>query len=46
MDEITVGGFSLDADGMIAIPDRPGLGVTLDRGTLHEFTRNSDTVLG
>ena len=46
VDEITVGGFSLDADGMIAIPDRPGLGVTLDRGTLHEFTRNSDTVLG
>ena len=46
VDEITVGGFSLDADGMIAIPDRPGLGVTLDRGALHEFTRNSDTVLG
>jgi L-alanine-DL-glutamate epimerase-like enolase superfamily enzyme len=46
VDEITVGGFSLDADGMIAIPDRPGLGVTLDRGALHELTRNSDKVLG
>ena len=46
VDEITVGGFSLDADGMIAIPDRPGLGVTLDRDALHELTRNSDTVLG
>jgi D-galactarolactone cycloisomerase len=46
VDEITLGGFSLDADGMIAIPDRPGLGVTLDRGALHELTRNSDKVLG
>lgn len=46
VDEITVGSFSLDADGMIAIPDRPGLGVMLNRDALRELTHNSDTVLG
>ncbi len=30
IDEIVIGGWSLDADGMLAIPDRPGLGVTID----------------
>ena len=30
VDEITVDGWKLDADGMLAIPDAPGLGVTLD----------------
>ncbi len=30
IDEITVDGWHLDSDGMLAIPDRPGLGVTVD----------------
>lgn len=30
VDEITIGGWKLDADGMLPIPDAPGLGVTLD----------------
>lgn len=30
VDELTVEGFALDADGMVPVPDRPGLGVTLD----------------
>ena len=28
--EITAGGWKLDADGMLAIPTAPGLGLTLD----------------
>jgi L-alanine-DL-glutamate epimerase-like enolase superfamily enzyme len=30
VDDLTDTGFALDADGMLAIPDAPGLGVTLD----------------
>ncbi|MBD3308110.1 mandelate racemase/muconate lactonizing enzyme family protein [candidate division KSB3 bacterium] len=30
VDDITVGGWQLDADGMLSIPDAPGLGVELD----------------
>jgi L-alanine-DL-glutamate epimerase-like enolase superfamily enzyme len=32
--------FTLDADGWLAIPDRPGLGVALDRDKLARFTPN------
>ena len=46
IDEITEGGWQLDADGMIAIPDGPGLGITLNRDALRGLTRNSDAVLG
>jgi L-alanine-DL-glutamate epimerase-like enolase superfamily enzyme len=46
VDEITTDGWILDADGMIAIPDRPGLGISLNRDALRELTRNSDAVLG
>jgi L-alanine-DL-glutamate epimerase-like enolase superfamily enzyme len=30
IDEITIGGWPLDDHGMLAIPDRPGLGLSLD----------------
>ena len=30
IDELTVGGWQLDGDGMLAIPDGPGLGIELD----------------
>jgi L-alanine-DL-glutamate epimerase-like enolase superfamily enzyme len=30
VDEIVVGGWALDADGMLRIPDGPGLGILLD----------------
>ena len=30
IDDLTVDGFALDADGMLAVPDRPGLGIELD----------------
>lgn len=40
VDGITVGGWPLDADGMLPIPDRPGLGLELDREALRRFTRD------
>jgi D-galactarolactone cycloisomerase len=46
IDEITEGGWALDADGMLAIPDGPGLGISLNRDALREVTRNADRVLG
>ena len=39
IDEITVGGWRLDADGMLAIPSRPGLGIDLDRDAVAKYTR-------
>ena len=42
IDDITVGGWTLDGDGMLAIPDRPGLGITLDRDALRDMTHDLD----
>ena len=39
IDEITAGGWALDADGMLAIPNAPGLGLTLDREAVLKYTR-------
>ena len=41
IDEITVGGWRLDADGMLAIPSRPGLGLELDRDAVAKYTRGA-----
>lgn len=38
IDEITAGGWHLDADGMLPIPTQPGLGLTLDRDAVHKYT--------
>jgi D-galactarolactone cycloisomerase len=38
IDEIAAGGWQLDADGMLAIPNSPGLGLTLDRDALSRYT--------
>jgi L-alanine-DL-glutamate epimerase-like enolase superfamily enzyme len=38
VDELTVGGWSLDADGMLSIPDQPGLGVLLDPGAVARYS--------
>ena len=40
IDEITEGGWRLDADGMLAIPNTPGLGLTLNRDALKKYTRS------
>ncbi len=38
VDELTTGGWQLDAEGMLAIPDAPGLGIEIRRDTLEEFS--------
>lgn len=38
VDNIMAKPFELDADGMLAIPDRPGLGVTLDRDRVARYS--------
>ena len=39
VDEIAAGGWRLDADGMLAIPDAPGLGLTLDMDAVAKYSR-------
>lgn len=39
IDEITVGGWKLDADGMLPIPTSPGLGLKLDPAVVKKYTR-------
>lgn len=39
IDEIAAGGWRLDADGMLPIPSRPGLGLTLDPDAVKKYTR-------
>jgi D-galactarolactone cycloisomerase len=38
IDDLPAGGWSLDADGMLAIPAGPGLGITLDPEALRRHT--------
>jgi D-galactarolactone cycloisomerase len=42
IDGITAGGWRLDADGMLPIPDGPGLGITLDRDAVRRYTRGDE----
>jgi L-alanine-DL-glutamate epimerase-like enolase superfamily enzyme len=39
VDDITTGGWHLDADGMLPIPNTPGLGLTLDMDAVTKYTR-------
>ena len=39
IDEIAAGGWRLDSDGMLAIPDRPGLGIDIDLDALASLSR-------
>jgi L-alanine-DL-glutamate epimerase-like enolase superfamily enzyme len=41
IDELVVGGWQLGADGMLAIPDAPGLGLRLDPAAIAKYTRGS-----
>ncbi len=38
LDEIKAGGWTLDQDGMLAIPEEPGLGVCLDMDAVARYT--------
>ncbi len=39
VDEIAAGGWRLDAEGMLPIPEKPGLGLELDKDALRRYTR-------
>ena len=41
VDELVAERWSLDADGMLPIPDAPGLGLTLDREAVARYTRGA-----
>ena len=42
IDEITLGGWQLDSDGMLAIPTTPGLGLQLDPDVVEKYTGVAD----
>ena len=41
VDELTTGGWRLDEDGTLPIPDGPGLGIELNPDALSQFTTQS-----
>lgn len=45
VDGILAEPFALDADGELAIPDKPGLGVSIDRRKLARYTPDPDALL-
>ena len=38
IDDITIGGWQLDADGMLSIPTQPGLGLELDPDAIARYS--------
>jgi L-alanine-DL-glutamate epimerase-like enolase superfamily enzyme len=46
LDGLVDGGWHLDADGMLAIPERPGLGLVLDREAVARFTQGAPLLEG
>ncbi len=40
IDEIALGGWPLDAEGMLTIPDKPGLGIEIDLAALAEYSQS------
>jgi L-alanine-DL-glutamate epimerase-like enolase superfamily enzyme len=38
IDELTVGGWKLDAEGMLAIPTGPGLGIEMNLDAVAKYT--------
>jgi L-alanine-DL-glutamate epimerase-like enolase superfamily enzyme len=41
IDDLPIGGWTLDQDGMLAIPDTPGIGLRLDLDALARYTRGA-----
>jgi len=41
LDDLVAGGWSLDAEGMLPIPDAPGLGLELDLDAVARYTRGA-----
>jgi D-galactarolactone cycloisomerase len=45
IDEIAAGGWKLDGDGMLAIPERPGFGIEIDLDALARYSDGNRTGL-
>ncbi len=45
LDDIKQGGWTMDEEGYVQIPDAPGLGIDLDRAQLARFTPEPDRLL-
>jgi L-alanine-DL-glutamate epimerase-like enolase superfamily enzyme len=45
LDDIKQGGWTIDAEGYVQIPDSPGLGIELDRAQLARFTPDAHRLL-
>ena len=45
LDDIKLGGWTLDAEGFVEIPDLPGLGIELDQDALGRFTPDPQHLL-
>jgi D-galactarolactone cycloisomerase len=46
VDALVAGGWQLDAEGMLAIPDGPGLGLELDREAVARYTQGASLLEG
>ena len=46
VDDLVAGGWHLDGEGMLAIPQRPGLGLDLDREAVARFTQGAPLLEG
>jgi D-galactarolactone cycloisomerase len=46
IDEVASGGWSLDEDGMLPIPDAPGLGLELDPDALAKYAQGEQALYG
>ncbi len=44
IDDLVLGGWHLDAEGLLPIPDRPGLGVSLNPEALAKYTRGEKLI--
>ena len=40
IDEVALGGWPLDSEGMLTIPDKPGLGIEIDLAALAEYSQS------
>lgn len=40
VDNVTIGGWQLDAEGHLEIPNKPGLGIEIDREQIGNYTRD------
>ena len=45
IDEIASGGWRLDSEGMLSIPDKPGLGLEIDLAALAHWSHSNESEL-